>query len=320
MNASEAFDQLVRAWRDAQVGLLIPLSHRCNASSCRILQLRGFACTKCGAGAAACCSSCVRVQDAFVCESTGMSHHCGTHCKFIAQHVCPITRIVHEPRNAPIRPYARAPADASRARTHRLCERTAAKQIIFRLLFSNARCKFEVHRRNMMRITAERAVHRYRRKQHAANKRAVYSIMVATYMQHYARCKALTHLRLAEDDQHLVCNAYAEAVHKLLSALRLETHARVDACIVVLLYFLRCGVVIRDEVFLEADAWMRASLPDAHAINNLLTTPVQFTSTRTQISKTLQEVPQTQARRLCCISRQAAATVAAAMKRSATGR
>ena len=320
MNPTVAYEQLVRAWRESQVGLLIPLHHRCDASRCRILQLRGFACAACGAGADACCPQCVRVQDAFVCESTGLSHHCGAHCEFASQHVCPITRIVHAPRVAPPCRSARAPADAGRARGDRGWNRASTKQVLHALLFSGARCDFERHRRSMMRVTAERAVHRYRRRQHGRGARVVFSTAVSVYMQHYARCKDLAHLRLSKEQRDEVCEAYAAAIERLISLLNLQASCRLDACVVVLAYFLRRGVVVRDEVYLECDAWMRASLPDAHAINTLLTTPVQFTSTRTHISDVLQKVPQTRAQELCSVTREPATTAAAAMRTSAACR
>ena len=287
-------DELVDAWRRRTVGILRPLNHRCTAA-CSMLKLTGYACSTCGgASSTRCCQDAQEVHHAYVCENTGYGHACGPHCAYRSTHnVCPVTGMVHGTNTVPMSAghYATAPAESrnrlysSDAIIHESCV-----GITYALLFSTERVRFEEHRRKMLRVSAERAVHRYRRQQANRGHICTYMDMVLIYVHKYYRCKPVTHLRMTYVDKKKVCHAYANAVQIIMNDLQIMkqcANIRLDAVIVVLLYMMRSGCIINQTIFLEIDQFLRLYLPDAHAICSLLLTPINFTATKQAISHLL---------------------------------
>ena len=134
-------------------------------------------------------------------------------------------------------PRPRVPSNANRSRS-RAADSNFAWNIVHSLLFSQRRVAFEKHRRHGLRVSAERAVHRYVRRQQQQKLPVIFVEMACIYVQRFARCKPLDHLRMCREDRDRVCQQYTRLVTQLMTAMNLNllTHLKPDAIATVLLY------------------------------------------------------------------------------------
>lgn len=271
MTSTYAHACLVRLWRtQLQCPPVPPMQHKCSAKNCNVVRITGFSCALCGVKLERGCNACSELRSSYVCVDSGFDHMCGPSCRLARLNgQCPISGLKIFAADAPPRP--RQPAHGLRSRV-RSSDSNFALKIVHALLFSTRRTKFENHRRNGMRVAAERAVHRYVRKKMLMKEPAVFTDMVREYMQRYARCKPLTHLRMTKAQQHSVCQSYTTLITQLITVLDINGmhNAKPDAIATVLLYTLRTGLYVRDEELFPVCSFMIKSLPDAHAINQLV--------------------------------------------------
>ena len=291
MAATDAHLRIVRLWRSKNPAVLAPLQHRCSAQNCNVTRLIGFACSKCGVSLTRGCPACSELQNSFICTASGFDHLCGPACALArSSGRCPISKQRVQSADAPPRP--RQPAHAARTRT-RASDSNFAWNIVHALLFSTRRVAFEKHRRHGLRVAAERAVHRYVRRQQQLLRPVNFVDMACTYTEKYARCKSLEHLRLAPDKRRATCTQYTDLVTQLMTSLNLNIlpNVKPDAIATVLLYTLRTGIYVRDEELMPICPFLIKALPDAHCINQLLVLPVAFTQTKNCLFKVFQRLP-----------------------------
>lgn len=291
-------DDLVRLWRSAHPHVLRPLRHNCSDGRCTVVRIRGFSCQSCGATSLhRTCSKCQEVQNSYICLQTGFDHLCGPHCRATSRNGrCCVSK---QPVSSAVLPSARKTMHSARNRMRAAKVDDIAQPIVHALLFSRRRVQFELHRRKQLRVSAERAVHRYKRNCVQLKQPAVFLTMQLTYMSRYARTKSLAHLSLPEARKRAICMLYAELVHKLILTLQLDRNAfKIDAVACVLLYMLRHGVSVRDEEIIQQDTWLAEALVDAHAINTVLRCPIAYTATKNALNSTLRTLQPPQIERL----------------------
>lgn len=302
MRAHPVHDELVRLWRAAHPHVLQPLQHNCSDGKCTVVRIRGFSCQSCNATSLRRrCSKCQEVRNSFICVETGFDHLCGPHCRATSVRggLCSISK---QPVSQAVMPSNRKTVHSARNRMRATKIDDIAQPIVHALLFSRRRVQFELHRRMQLRISAERAVHRYKRTCVQNNAPVVFLTMQLVYMSRYARTKSVSHLAMPEEHKRRVCHAYATLIHKLILTLQLDRNAfKIDAVATCLLYMMRHGVSVRDEEIVQQDPWLAAALVDAHAINTVLQCPVQYTSTKNALAKILRNLSLNQVERLRCI-------------------
>jgi hypothetical protein len=284
----------IQLWRAQHPEVLIPLEHCCSKSGCKLLHLNAHVCTHCGIGLRRQCECCVRVRDSYVCPKTGYDHLCGALCSANNCGHCRITgNIIDCTSGGPVP--QRQPAHTARSRL-RAAQPHCIRPIVHALLYSEARIKFETHKRKQLRISAERAVHRMRRNAIAHKKPFIYTNAVIEYVHKYDRTAPLTHLHVDKATRDQVCTKYTRLVNRLIIAMHLKGVVvnKHESVVVVLLYFMRSGVSVRDETIMPVDPFLQGALVSAHAINTLLPAPVAYTSVKNAINVHLRTLNATQ--------------------------
>ena len=283
--------RLVALWRAAHPHVVLPLRHTCSSSSCSVVRIGGFACAACGVhlGPRALCASCRPLQNSYICMQTGFDHHCGAACNAAASTqrggLCPISG------QAVTRGATQAstflPVHA-RSRHRRQLPARWAQDLLHRLLFSAERVSFERHRRNQLRVSAERAVHRHRRACHQDGRAPTYLDMALIYMRRYQRCKPLLHPQLPRARQLAACERYSTLLHEIM---RILGKRESESIAIVLLYLMRSGVTVESVSVLPRHLFLATALPDAHSIGAILgSATTTFTSEKNKLQAFLRTI------------------------------
>lgn len=300
MNADVARSIIYDAWKQRQE-IIFDASgwHRCTCQ-CEMTKLEAYACIE--GNHAISCARCpdhpsskpVLVSDLFVCQSTGKMHVCngGSQC-CLDQGVCTVTG--HPVRCLVVTHDASAVAPRGRRkRSYVYDNRQTACALMYDLLFSERRIKYEEARYKSYIDICRRVTQRYIRDCFRNQQPIVMQNVVDIYVHNKTKLRPMNYVKNFQTREQRVelCEAYAQKIVNLWSVI--HEHANIsstfESVASAIVYMMRRGMAYDGIFVIPCDLFLLECLPDAHAIKEVGVHRRTFTQVKNAIAGTIREI------------------------------
>lgn len=300
MNASVARSIIYDAWKQRQE-IIFDASgwHRCTCE-CEMVKLNAYACIE--GNHAICTEKCpehpesqpVLVNDLYVCNKTGKMHVCngGNQCS-IDQGICTITGSAVQ-CIVPTQDTCTSAHRGRRKRSYVYDNRQTACALMYDLLFSTRRIKYEETRyRNYMDI-CRRVTQRYIRDCFRNRSPIVMQDVIDIYVNNKTKLRPMTYvLRFETKEQRVaLCEEYAQKIVNLWGTINnhVTISSTFESVASAIIYMMRRGMAYDGIYVIPRDLFLLECLPDAHAIKEVGVHRRTFTQVKNAIAGTIREI------------------------------